>query len=627
MTELELLSPARNLECAIAAIDHGADAVYIGAEQFGARAAAGNSMADIRYLCRYAHAYRVKVMVAVNTIVYDSELDSTRRLLSHLKEAHVDAVIAQDMAVFLMARELGLTVHASTQTDNRTADKVRWLQRMGATRVVLARELSVDEIRSIHSQVPDVELEVFVHGALCVSYSGLCYASQAFLKRSANRGVCSQFCRLSFDVVDSRGEMIEQGCHPLSLRDMSRIDYLEQLADAGAVSFKIEGRLKDVSYVKNVTAAYSQRLDSLVKRYPDRYCRSSLGRSTIGFTPDINRSFNRGFTDYYLSGRRTDVSSLHTPKAIGQPVGTVKEIRRGSLRVAGVCSFANGDGLCFLDCQRRLVGFRVNRAEGNLLFPLKMPAGIAVGMTLYRNNDQDFERQLSKSGSARKIPIVLSLLADEEGLVLTASVLSAPIRVEAHLSIALEQAEKSPLQNLITQLGKLGTTRYEASEIRIADGFSYFVPSSLLSQLRREMAEKLDSAIMEWVESDSEEPSQQTGETGMTMEVTSKESVIYAADSYYRRYPYLYNISNQMARQLYRSQHLKSVSMAYELQPSVDGVLMQCRHCLRYTLGHCVKHGGRPAGWKEPLYLVAGDGRRFRLEFDCARCQMNVYAG
>ena len=319
MTSLELLAPAKNLACGIAAIDHGADAVYIGASRFGARSAAGNSIDDIRQLCEYAHPFGVKVYVTVNTILYDDELDATRQLLQDLQTIGVDAILVQDMAILELSRKEFLPrLHASTQTDNRSPEKVRWLRDLGFSRVVLARELSVEEIAEIHREVPDVELEVFVHGALCVSYSGLCYASQYCFGRSANRGECAQFCRMKFSLVDSEGREVERDRYLLSLKDMNQSDHLLELIEAGATSFKIEGRLKDIGYVKNVTAAYSQRLNEIIRRYPDKYCRSSKGECSYTFTPDLRKTFNRGYTTYFLHGRQPEIASFDTPKAIGE---------------------------------------------------------------------------------------------------------------------------------------------------------------------------------------------------------------------------------------------------------------------------------------------------------------------
>ena len=591
---LELLAPAKNLECGIAAIDHGADAVYIGAQRFGARASAGNSVADIAKLCDYAHQFQAKVYVTVNTIIYDDELEATRQLLQELADAKVDAILVQDSSLFTLHSSLPL--HASTQTDNRTTEKVQWLHDLGFSRVVLARELSIDEIRAIHESVPDVELEVFVHGALCVSYSGLCYASQHCFHRSANRGECAQFCRMQFDLLDADGQVIEHNRHLLSLKDMCQIDNLEALAEAGATSFKIEGRLKDVTYVKNVTAAYSERLNDIIRRHPDCYHRASLGRCRYTFTPNLQKTFNRGYTTYFANGRRSDIASFDTPKAMGEFVGTVKELRRDSFNVAGTARFANGDGLCFLDKDRQLQGFRVNRVEGNRLFPQRIPDGLHPGLRLYRNNDQEFERLLSKPSSERKIPITLSLRPTDEGFCLSSG------DVAVKLPIEHQTAEKPQRENIIRQLTKLGNTPYECSEVDLPEDFNYFIPSSQLAELRRQLVYGLAHKPHESYE--SHRP--------------------YEPHRPHEPYPspHLYNIANREACHFYGVDS----PTAYELHPSADAVLMQCRHCLRYSLGYCVKHGGQRPLWREPLYLRLGDGRRFRLEFDCLNCQMNVYA-
>ena len=603
---LELLAPARDVECGKAAIDHGADAVYIGAERFGARAAAGNSLDDIAELCRYAHRFRAKVYVTVNTIIYDNELDATCRLLRQLADIGVDAILVQDMALLDMLAGLPLECHASTQTDNRTADKVKWLKSLGFTRVVLARELSIDEIREIHDAVPDVELEVFVHGALCVSYSGLCYASQYCFGRSANRGECAQFCRLSFDMVDSEGKIMEKSRHLLSLKDMKQIDNIEALAEAGATSFKIEGRLKDMVYVKNVTAAYSQRLDALVSRYPDRYCRASLGHSSHMFTPNLSKTFNRGFTTYFASGRRPDISSPDTPKALGEYVGKVKEIRGQWFTVAGLSAFANGDGLCFINDERQLEGFRVNKVENNRLFPLKMPAGMRKGTALYRNNDQEFERQLSRQSAERKIAVNFSFYADGNKLVLKAET-SGLNGIAEEDGIEMQKAEKSQHDNIRRQLSKLGGTSFVSSDIVIPESFDYFVPSSILAKMRREAIERLEEKIRH-----IERPCNK---------VRVGDNVPHL---YPLRYTYLYNIANAKSREFYLAHGLRTFDSAFEKSAPAEGIVMQCRYCLRYALGYCVKRGGKPSPYREPYFLCLPDGRRFRLQFDCAKCQMNV---
>ena len=600
MTSLELLAPAKNLACGMAAIDHGADAVYIGASRFGARSAAGNSINDIRQLCEYARPFGVKVYVTVNTILYDAEIDDTRQLLHDLQEIGVDAILVQDMAVLKLMEEYSFTshLHASTQTDNRTPEKVRWLRDLGFSRVVLARELSVEEIAEIHREVPDVELEVFVHGALCVSYSGLCYASQYCFGRSANRGECAQFCRMKFSLVDSEGREVEHDRYLLSLKDMNQSDHLLELIEAGATSFKIEGRLKDIGYVKNVTAAYSQRLNEIIKRYPDKYCRSSRGECRYTFTPDLRKTFNRGYTTYFLHGRQPDIASFDTPKAIGEYVGTVKELRGDSFNVAGVANFANGDGLCFINADRQLEGFRANRVQGNRIWPYRMPRELRPGMPLYRNSDQEQERILSKPSAERKIPIRLSLRAVDDGYELSAE------NHKIHFSADHILAQKPPHENIIRQLSKLGDTVYSCSEVDIPDDFNYFIPNSILSEMRRSLVEKLVS---------------HGDGSFVTFRDITKEPSPCDTPSY--PYTYLYNISNRLSQQFYGAKDLS----AYELKGG-NGPIMQCRHCIRYALGYCVKHGGQRPTWKEPLSLVLGDGRRFRLEFDCKNCQMNVYA-
>ena len=592
MTPLELLAPAKNLACGIAAIDHGADAVYIGAPKFGARAAVGNSIDDIRQLCEYAHQFDAKIYVTLNTIVYDDELEQVRSLIDELAAISVDAVLVQDMGLLQFMDGKPFEIHASTQTDNRTADKVRWLKQLGFSRAVLARELSAEEIAEIHREVPDIELEVFVHGALCVSYSGICYASQHCFQRSANRGECAQFCRMRFSLVDAEGTEVEHERYLLSLKDMNQSDNLEKLIEAGAVSFKIEGRLKDVAYVKNVTAAYSERLNAFIRKHPDEYCRASKGRCEYTFTPNLNRTFNRGYTTYFVNGRQPDIASFDTPKAVGEFVGRVKEIRNDSFNVAGTASFANGDGLCFLNSDRQFEGFRANRVAGNRIFPFKMPAGLRPGMALYRNNDQEFERILSKPSATRKIAISIALRAVDDGFELSAN------GVTVHFDAEHQLAQKSPRENIVRQLSKLGDTIYECAEVQVPDDFNFFIPNSQLSDMRRQLIDAMGQAKRDVKQA-------RVGKNPGVKELS-----------------YQNNISNHQSAAFYGTNELS----AYELKGG-DGPIMQCRHCLRYSLGYCVKRGGKRPTWREPLSLVLGDGRRFRLEFDCQHCQMNVLRG
>ncbi len=602
---LELLAPAKNLECGIAAIDHGADAVYIGADHFGARAAAGNSTDDIARLCSYAHQFGARVYVTVNTIVYDNEIDSVRRLLKRIGEAGADAILVQDMALVSMLSDIGLEMHASTQTDNRTADKVEWLRGLGFKRVVLARELSVDEIAEIHAKHPDVELEVFVHGALCVSYSGQCYASQYCFQRSANRGECAQFCRLKFDLVDAEGKVIEHDRHLLSLKDMCQIDNLERLVEAGAVSFKIEGRLKDAAYVKNVTAAYSRRLNEIVAAHPDKYRRASFGRVDYGFDPDLRKTFNRGYTTYFADGRQPDIFSPDTPKALGEYVGKVKEVKRQCLTVSGVASFANGDGLCFINADRQLEGFRVNRAEGNHLYPSSMPRNLRQGVALYRNNDQQFERLLSRPSAVRRLSITMSLSATDSGFALdVATEDGRKARVEAKAEHTV--AQKPQHENIVRQLSKLGTTIYDCTNITIPDDFPWLVPSSLLAQMRRDACAEVSEHSLT-----SKNPSPLTSNS--LSPLTNKNP---------SRPPYLLNASNTLAVEFYRQLGVEASAFETQKKHGEGEKLMQCRFCLRHALGYCVNKGGRKPQWKEPLFLRLPDGRKFQLQFNCKRCEM-----
>lgn len=608
MREIELLSPAKNLECGIAAIQHGADAVYIGATRFGARSAAGNSIDDIKKLTDFAHQYLAKVYVTVNTILFDDELSSTEDLIKKLYNVGVDAILVQDMGILKMDLP-PIALHASTQTDNRTADKVKWLGQQGFKRVVLARELSVEEMKGIHKKVPDMPLEVFVHGALCVSYSGLCYASQYCFGRSANRGKCAQFCRLKFNLEDSTGNVIERDSHLLSLKDMAQIDNLEELIEAGATSFKIEGRLKDVDYVKNVTAAYSDRLNEIIKRNPDKYRRSSVGHCTYTFTPNLHKTFNRGYTTYFLHGRQPDIASFDTPKAMGEYVGCVKGIYGHSFTVAGISTFTNGDGLCFINKNKNLEGFRVNRVENNMLYPLKMPLDLEKGTRLYRNNDEDFKRLLAKPSAERKINVDMCLKMSADGFTLVISDETGR-NVSAFKAIDVQEAVKPQHENITRVLGKLGNTPYRLANLTFSPAeFPFFIPAAQLTDLRRICIDKLSDIHPDKTEDD---------------DISSAENTNKVKIPSYK-YSYLYNCSNKLSRQFYAEQDMSDIDKAFELSKPTEPLIMQCRHCLRYSLGYCEHNGGKHPVWQEPLYLVLPDGKKFRLQFDCKNCKMNIY--
>lgn len=606
LRKIELLAPARNLECGIEAVNHGADAVYIGAPKFGARAAATNSMDDIGRLTDYAHLYGVRIYVTVNTILKDEELKETEDMIWELYRRGVDALIVQDMGLTRLNLP-PIPLHASTQMDNRTAGKVRFLAEAGFRQVVLARELSLDEIAAIHKACPDTPLEVFVHGALCVSYSGQCYASQACFGRSANRGECAQFCRLPFSLVDADGRVVVKDKHLLSLKDMNRLDMLEQLLDAGVTSLKIEGRLKDVAYVKNVTAAYSQRLDAILKRRKE-YVRASSGTCRLDFRPQPEKSFSRGFTHYFLEGRGEDIASFDTPKSLGEAMGTLKEQRGGWVSVAGVKPFHNGDGVCYLDEQGRLQGFRINRVEGNKLFPAGNVARIRPRTPLFRNLDQEFERALARKSAERKIGVRLRLEENAFGFSLTA-VDEDDNRVTLALGYAKERARTPQVENLRTQLAKLGGTPYELTEpADIALTEEWFVPSSVVADWRRQVVERLTAA--------------RRINYRRELAVWRPTHHAYLATTL----TYLGNVMNDEARRFYLDHGVKVVAPAYEKQPADGAVLMFCRHCLRYSMGWCPVHQKGRSPYREPYYLASSDGRRFRLEFDCKNCQMKVLA-
>lgn len=601
---IELLAPAKNLECGIEAINHGADAVYIGAPRFGARAAAGNSLADIEALVQYAHLYNVRIYVTVNTILRDDELKETEAMIWDLYRVGVDALIVQDMGLTQLNLP-PIPLHASTQMDNRTVEKVRFLADAGFRQVVLARELSVNEISRIHAACPDTLLEVFIHGALCVSYSGQCYVSEACFGRSANRGECAQFCRLQFDMTDADGKVIEKGKHLLSLKDMNQSDNLEELLDAGASSLKIEGRLKDVSYVKNVTAYYRQKLDALFKRRKE-YVRASSGSVKLAFRPQLDKSFSRGFTDYFAHGRNPGIFSFNTPKSLGEEVGTVKEIRGNYLTVAGVKAFSNGDGLCYLDAQGRLQGFRVNRVENNKLFPQEMPR-IKPKTVLYRNFDQEFDRIMQKKSAERKLTVDVSLAENNFGFTLTICDEDGN-SVSMALSKNKELARTPQHDNLINQLGKLGNTPFMPRNIEVDLSENWFIPSSELAELRRATVEKLLSLRRInyhrelWRMPETEHPYPQ------------------------KELTYLGNVMNKEAAAFYQKHGVEKIAPAFEVGHPEGAALMFCKHCLRYSMGWCPVHHKVKSPYREPYYLVSGDGKKFRLQFDCKNCQMKVYS-
>lgn len=600
-TKIELLAPARNFETAVDAVNHGADAVYIGAPRFGARQAAGNSVEDIARLVEYAHVFGVKVYVTLNTILYDDELADVELLISDLYNVGVDALIVQDMGISRMNIP-PIALHASTQMDNRTVDKVDFLYRAGFEQIVLARELSLSEIGAIHKAVPGARLEAFVHGALCVSYSGRCYASQHCFGRSANRGACAQFCRLAFDLVDADGSVVVKDKHLLSLKDMNRSDSLERMLDAGVVSFKIEGRLKENSYVKNVTAYYRKQLDEIFARRPE-FVRSSYGVTRPQFTPSPEKSFNRGFTHYFLDGRGEDITSFNTPKSLGEKMGVVTKVFRNYMLVSDGRLFANGDGACFIGHDGKLHGFRVNKVEGDRLFPQSMPE-IHQGAVLFRNFNVAFENEVSRSSLPRRLKLDIVFDVTQRGFSLTAideSGCSATVDIECEKAFA-----RTPQRaNLITQLCKWGNTPFEVNEAKVAFDEDYFISSSVVADMRRRACEQLLSRHKKDYVREVRKPLSQ-------WVVYPEKSLDYTA-----------NVANSLAVDFYNSCGVTSVATAYEIKAPDGGTVMFCKHCIKYSLGWCSKSGVKHS-FKEPFFLVSGNGRRFKLSFDCKNCLMKV---
>lgn len=600
---IELLAPAKNVECAREAILHGADAVYIGAPKFGARSAAGNSLEDLTGLVQFAHDFNVRIYVALNTLLYDEELPEVEKMIWDLWTIGVDALIVQDMGVTRLNLP-PIPLHASTQTDNRTPEKVKFLQDAGFQQVVLARELSLDQIRDISSKTT-VPLECFIHGALCVSYSGQCFISQAISGRSANRGECAQFCRLPYDLIDADGKTLVRQKHLLSIKDLNRSEALEELIDAGIHSFKIEGRLKEVSYVKNVTAFYRTKLDEVLKRRPDLK-RSSDGLSRFSFKPDPSKSFNRGFTDYFLKGRPSNLGNPDTPKSMGEPVGRVKEVRNNQFTVAGLASFTNGDGLSFVGTSGQFEGFRVNRVEENRLFPARMP-DLKPNTLLYRTHDQAFETLMEKPSAERKIPVAIKCWETAFGFGLSMED-SRGHRVALSFLQEKVPASKPQEQNVKNQLTKLGNTLFEASNCELEWTGDWFVPVSAWAEQRRLLCEKMMSVRRL---------------SNRREEVRLPET----SHSYpEKQLTYLGNVLNKKSAEFYRMHGVDDIEPAFESEDHVrktGEVLMYNKHCIKYELGACPRVHPNAKPLHEPLYLVYNT-KRIQLHFDCKACEMTL---
>ena len=601
MRYLELLAPARTADIGIAAIDCGADAVYIAGPAFGARHSAGNPVEDIRRLCAYAHRFGVRIYVTVNTIVYEEELEEVRRFLSALQDAGVDALIVQDPAITALCPE-GMVLHASTQCAIRTPEKARFTASLGYGRLVLERELSLEQVREIRRAV-DTELECFVHGALCVCYSGQCYLSERLSGRSANRGACIQACRSRYDLEDASGRVLVKNKALLSLKDLNLLDRLEDLAEAGVDSFKIEGRLKSLSYVRNVVRAYSRALDALVMRRPDHYRRASFGQVRGGFTPDLRKTFNRDYTGLFLDGKRGAWAAIEAPKSMGEAVGTVERIRPGEVTLRPLhpgLVLSNGDGFAFVDRGGGIVGFRGDVCDG-LTIRCKRVEGLREGMMLYRNIDAAFERKLEAERPEREIRVGLRVLLQEDAIRLDARTEDGR-EASVTETVAADAARQRDrmLDTVRTQLEKhTGNYRFQVGSLEAGETVP-FLAASFLNGLRRTLAERLDALPVRSVP--------------LLKGTVSREAAPEVLT-------YKDNIANSVSRSLYRGRGAVTLEDAYELTHREGIEFMRTKYCVRYELGLCPRL--KPGLRAEPLFLRNG-GNRFRLEFDCRHCEMTV---
>lgn len=618
--QLELLAPARNVDIGIEAVNHGADAVYIGGPSFGARSGADNAVAEIARLAKHAHRYNARIFATLNTILRDDELEPARRLIWQLYDAGVDALIIQDMGLL----ELDLPpiqLHASTQTDIRTPDKARFLEAVGLSQLVLARELTLAQIRAIRAETGAI-LEFFIHGALCVAYSGQCYISHAHTGRSANRGDCSQACRLPYQVADAKGRIVAHDKHVLSLKDNNQSDNLEALIDAGIRSFKIEGRYKDMGYVKNITAHYRTLLDGLLEQRPE-LARASSGECVFSFTPDPELNFNRGATDYFVQGRKQDIGAFDTPKNPGLPIGHVLKVGPDWVEIetdgASNCVLNNGDGLCYYDLQQELTGLAINVAEpvGKHRWrvqpkdPVAELKDLRAGVQINRNRDMSWQRALDRKSSERRIGIWLNLDDTAAGLALTLSDADGnSVRVETEVAKEAAKDAARAEASLRDNLGKLGATMFQPLDIRLNLPQPWFVPASAINALRREAIEALEAARRSAFQ---------------RLPRATPQPAIYPEDSL----SYLGNVFNSRARDFYARHGVKLIAAAYESHEEEGEVsLMITKHCVRYSLSLCPKqtigvtgvHGTLRA---EPLSLINGS-EKLTLRFDCKACEMHV---
>ena len=598
MTPLEVLAPARTAEIGKAAIDCGADAVYIAGPAFGARAAAGNSIEDIRELCSYAHRFGVRIYATVNTILYEDELKAAEELVRQLASAGVDALIVQDPVVIEMASKAGLIVHASTQCAIRTPEKARFIESLGYGRLVLERQLSLDDIRAIR-KVVSAEIEFFVHGALCVCYSGQCYLSEYLTGRSANRGECAQACRSRYDLLDGGGKVLARDKALLSLKDYNLLHRLEDLAEAGVCSFKIEGRLKGESYVRNVVTAYGEALNALVQKHPEKYARASFGRVSGGIAPDLEKTFNRGYTDLFIDGKRGKWSSMDVPTYIGEYAGEVARITAdGIVLKSSALDLANGDGFAFLS-GNEIIGFRADVAEG-LSLRCRVPEELRAGTRLYRNISAKFQKRLEASAPVREIGVSLSVTVSPDSLAVTA-VSEDGRKVTREFPAGTDSArDRSRMLEIIHgQLSKRsGHYSFEVTELQTS-GTVPFMAASFLNGIRRDIAGELDGMPVNAI----------ALKAGAMSSAASPETLSYKA-----------NVANSKDRELYSSRGATQIEDAYEITHRAGAELMRSKYCVRHELGLCPRQGKYKP---EPLYLLNA-GKRLRLDFHCAECEMTV---
>ncbi|MEW6205330.1 MAG: U32 family peptidase [Pseudomonadota bacterium] len=627
--ELELLAPARDVEIGRQAILHGADAVYLGGPVFGARANAANSVADIAHLVEFAHRYHARIFTTINTILHDAELEEARKLVWQLYDAGVDALIIQDMGLLEMDLP-PIQLHASTQCDIRTVEKAKFLADSGFSQLVLARELTVEEITAVHAAVGNsATIEYFIHGALCVAFSGQCYISHAETGRSANRGDCSQACRLPYTLTDQSGAVVAFDKHLLSMKDNNQSGNLEHLIDAGVRSFKIEGRYKDMAYVKNITAHYRILLDEIMEQRGE-FTRASSGTTRHYFRPDPDRNFHRGSTDYFASGRKIDIGAFDSPKFIGQPIGHVVVVGDKSIDIQTNDELNNGDGLNFM-CKREVVGLHVNRAEklqakgeGQAVYrvfpkdPINSYGGLKAGLPMHRNRDHAWDMALTKESAERRIGLWLTLTEWMEGDVLKGLQLSLTdedgIATTAQVEMNLELAKQpdTAVESIKTHLGKLGSTDYSALGLNVHLSQPWFVPASTLNGMRRDAIEALNVArSAAWQRPPRKVPVQP-----------------------YVEYPekslsFLANVYNDKAREFYKKHGVQMIAAAYEAHEEAGEVpVMITKHCLRFSFNLCPKQAKGVKGVQgqvkaEPMVLVNGD-QKYTLKFDCKPCEMHI---